>query len=53
MLSYKNFGFNFPWWDKFFGSYLGHSAYGENFPLGLETKEKPNSLSVLTKVFEK
>lgn len=43
----KNFGFNFPWWDRLFGSYmaqpsighkemkLGIDAYGEDRAIGL------------------
>lgn len=33
----RNFGFNFPWWDRLFGTYLDQPALGhENMIIGLE-----------------
>jgi sterol desaturase/sphingolipid hydroxylase (fatty acid hydroxylase superfamily) len=33
----RNFGFNFPWWDRLFGTYLDQPARGhENMLVGLE-----------------
>ena len=33
----RNFGFNFPWWDRLFGTYLDQPALGhENMLIGLE-----------------
>jgi sterol desaturase/sphingolipid hydroxylase (fatty acid hydroxylase superfamily) len=32
----SNFGFNFPWWDRLFGTYRPHPAAGhENMTIGL------------------
>ncbi len=33
----RNFGFNFPWWDRLFGTYLDQPALGhDNMVVGLE-----------------
>lgn len=31
----RNFGFNFPWWDHWFGTYQAHSAAPLPIPIGL------------------
>lgn len=46
----KNFGFNFPWWDRLFGSYLAQpSLEQEEMSIGIEGygKDQAISMSVL------
>ena len=53
----SNFGFNFPWWDRLFGTYCPEPNLGhENMTVGLEEFRAPAELrldSVLTQPFRK
>lgn len=43
----SNFGFNFPWWDRLFGTYRAQPAAGHTeMTIGLEQFREPSRLSV-------
>ncbi|MCE2491094.1 MAG: sterol desaturase family protein [Alphaproteobacteria bacterium] len=43
----SNFGFNFPWWDRLFGTYRAQPATGHTeMTIGLEQFREPSRLSV-------
>jgi len=43
----SNFGFNFPWWDRLFGTYRGQPAAGhERMMIGLSHIRDPKSLTL-------
>jgi sterol desaturase/sphingolipid hydroxylase (fatty acid hydroxylase superfamily) len=43
----SNFGFNFPWWDRFFGTYRAQPAAGHtNMVIGLAQFRNPGRLSL-------
>jgi sterol desaturase/sphingolipid hydroxylase (fatty acid hydroxylase superfamily) len=43
----KNFGFNFPWWDKLFGSYLAQPSAGhEGMKLGIQGYNKGKAIGL-------
>jgi len=43
----SNFGFNFPWWDRLFGTYRAQPAAGhEGMTIGLETHRDPKRLTL-------
>lgn len=44
----KNFGFNFPWWDRLFASYQAQPSAGhENMQLGIEGFTETNSIGIV------
>jgi len=47
----KNFGFNFPWWDRLFGTYLQQPRLGqEQMEIGIrgfQDRESAGFLSLL------
>jgi sterol desaturase/sphingolipid hydroxylase (fatty acid hydroxylase superfamily) len=46
----RNFGFNFPWWDRLFGTYLDQPALGHtDMPIGIAglSDREANSFSAL------
>ncbi|MEW6602714.1 MAG: sterol desaturase family protein, partial [Nitrospirota bacterium] len=45
----SNFGFNFPWWDRFFGTYRDQPAAGhEGMTIGLAQFRDPKENNLLT-----
>ena len=43
----KNFGFNFPWWDRFFGSYLAQPDLGHhNMKIGIDAYQDIKNLTI-------
>ena len=43
----RNFGFNLPWWDRLFGTYLANPAHGhEQMTLGLRQFRNPACLKL-------
>ena len=44
----RNFGFNLPWWDRLFGTYLANPAHGhERMTFGLKQYRNPACLKLL------
>ena len=44
----SNFGFNFPWWDRLFGTYRAQPDLGhEGMTIGLEQFRDPGKLDLL------
>ena len=42
----RNFGFNFPWWDRLFGSYLSESIEDQKtMPIGIDGFQDSSSMS--------
>jgi len=43
----SNLGFNFPWWDRLFGTYRGQPAKGHlEMTIGLDQYKEPNKLTL-------
>lgn len=43
----SNYGFNFPWWDRVFGTYIPQPAKGhESMPIGLSILRNPKYLNL-------
>lgn len=43
----SNYGFNFPWWDRIFGTYISQPAQGhETMPIGLSILRNPKYLNL-------
>jgi sterol desaturase/sphingolipid hydroxylase (fatty acid hydroxylase superfamily) len=43
----RNFGFNFPWWDRLFGTYLAEPKLGqEAMGIGINGFEDDSSISL-------
>lgn len=44
----SNFGFNFPWWDRLFGTYRDQPVLGhESMAIGLSQYRKPEQITLL------